>query len=119
MGRYYSGDIEGKFWFGLQSSNAASRFGGTIEEPQFIHYYFDMLDLASVQYELLNIEESLGSKVTVIEDFLRDNKAYNYEMLSAVGISRDELSEYVDFRLGREIADCIIRNESCSFKAEL
>lgn len=23
MGRYYNGDIEGKFWFGVQSSNDA------------------------------------------------------------------------------------------------
>ncbi len=27
MGRYYSGDIEGKFWFAVQSSYAADRFG--------------------------------------------------------------------------------------------
>jgi hypothetical protein len=27
MGRYYSGSIRGKFWFGLQSSSAADRFG--------------------------------------------------------------------------------------------
>ena len=28
MGRYYSGDINGKFWFGTQSSGDASHFGG-------------------------------------------------------------------------------------------
>jgi hypothetical protein len=27
MGRYYSGDIEGKFWFGTQDSTDASNFG--------------------------------------------------------------------------------------------
>jgi hypothetical protein len=27
MGRYYSGDIEGKFWFGTQSSDDATHFG--------------------------------------------------------------------------------------------
>jgi hypothetical protein len=26
MGRYYSGDIDGKFWFALQSSDCADRF---------------------------------------------------------------------------------------------
>ena len=36
MGRYYSGDINGKFWFALQSSNAASRFGGYENEPNYI-----------------------------------------------------------------------------------
>ena len=41
MGRYYHGDIEGKFWFAIQDSNAADRFGSTGYEPQYIHYYFD------------------------------------------------------------------------------
>ena len=27
MGRYYNGDIEGKFWFGVQASNDADFFG--------------------------------------------------------------------------------------------
>lgn len=40
MGRYYSGDIEGKFWFAVQSSNAADRFGVSGNEPNFIQYHF-------------------------------------------------------------------------------
>ena len=33
MGRYYSGDIEGKFWFAVQDSDDAEFFGGTnVEE---------------------------------------------------------------------------------------
>ena len=27
MGRYYNGDINGKFWFAVQNSNCADRFG--------------------------------------------------------------------------------------------
>ena len=27
MGRHYDGDISGKFWFGIQSSNDAVHFG--------------------------------------------------------------------------------------------
>ena len=34
MGRYYSGDIEGKFWFALQSSDAADRFGVVGTQPK-------------------------------------------------------------------------------------
>ena len=33
MGRWYSGDVEGKFWFGIQDSNAADRFGVTGHQP--------------------------------------------------------------------------------------
>lgn len=33
MGRYYSGDIEGKFWFGVQSSHDGEFFGAIEQEP--------------------------------------------------------------------------------------
>ena len=36
MGRYYYGDITGKCWFAVQSSNDASSFGGNEE----VHYRF-------------------------------------------------------------------------------
>ena len=36
MGRYYNGDIKGKFWFGIQKSDSASRFGGT----EYLEYSF-------------------------------------------------------------------------------
>ena len=43
MGRYYTGDIEGKFCFAVQSSYAADRFGfeGT---PSYINYHFNESD---------------------------------------------------------------------------
>jgi hypothetical protein len=37
MGRYYTGDIVGKFWFAIQSSDDASHFGASPE--QFYEYY--------------------------------------------------------------------------------
>ena len=39
MGRYYTGDIEGKFWFGVQDSTDADYFG-VQGEPRFYLYYF-------------------------------------------------------------------------------
>ena len=41
MGRYYTGDIEGKFWFGVQDSDDACHFGGSeieIEDEQITVY---------------------------------------------------------------------------------
>ena len=40
MGRYYYGDIEGKFMFAVQSSDAGERFGAyeTPQEPTSIDY---------------------------------------------------------------------------------
>ena len=41
MGRYYNGDIEGKFWFAVQSSTDASFFGADPYEPNYVNYYFE------------------------------------------------------------------------------
>jgi hypothetical protein len=32
MGRYYTGNISGKFWFGVQDSSMLERYGGTLTE---------------------------------------------------------------------------------------
>jgi len=37
MGRFYDGNIKGKFWFGIQNSDDASYFG--VEYKQFYYYY--------------------------------------------------------------------------------
>ena len=35
MGRYYSGNINGKFWFACQSSDAMENYGAIVEDPEF------------------------------------------------------------------------------------
>ena len=70
MGRYYSGDIDGKFWFAVQSSNAADRFGVTGETPNYLTYYFDESNIDEIKEELKRIEESLGEQLKIMEDFL-------------------------------------------------
>lgn len=57
MGRYYSGMIEGKFWFGIQSSVAADRFGVSYNEPSYVEYYYSEDDLRELKmkYKLLEI----------------------------------------------------------------
>jgi len=119
MGRYYSGDIEGKFWFAVQSSNAADRFGQHGYEPNYISYSFDEDDLPAVEEEIKNIEDKLGDKLKVIEDFFANRDFYNDTELTAAGITKEELSEYADLGLGIKIRDCIKENGSCNFDAEL
>ncbi len=118
MGRYYSGDINGKFWFAVQSSNAADRFGQQGYEPNFIQYHFEEEDLESVETEIKAIEEKLGDKLKVIEKFFASKDGYNDKMLEEAGITKDELSEYADLGLGIKIRDCIKENGACSFDAE-
>lgn len=119
MGRYYSGDIEGKFWFAVQSSIAADRFGVSHNEPSYVEYNYEEDDLPRVEEEIKVIEDELGDKLQVIEKFFENNNGYNDEMLEEAGITKQELKEYADLVLGVKIRDCIKENGSCSFEAEL
>jgi hypothetical protein len=119
MGRYYSGDIDGKFWFAIQSSDAADRFGVIGEAPAELQYFFTEDDLEEVENEIKNIENSLGEKKQTIDKFFEGNNGWNDKMLEEAGISKEELSEYADLGLGIKIRDCIKENGECSFTAEL
>lgn len=118
MGRYYNGDIDGKFWFGLQDSSAADRFGVMGYEPDYIVYNFQEEDLEGVEQEIKNIEEALGDKLEIIENFFKTNNGYNDEMLEKEGFTKDDLREYADLGLGKQIRDCIKETGQCSFDAE-
>ena len=119
MGRYYSGDIEGKFWFAVQSSNAADRFGQQGYEPNYINYSFQEEDLEAVEEEIANIEATLGDKKQKLDDFFASVNGYNDKDIEALGITKEELSDYADLGLGIKIRDCIKENGSCEFEAEL
>lgn len=118
MGRYYYGDIDGKFWFALQDSNAADRFGSTGYEPQMISYYFGEDHLDGVKKEIASIEEKLGGQKKVIDDFLSRENSWNEEMIKEAGFTRDELKEYADLLLGIKIRNCIESHGCCEFNAE-
>lgn len=119
MGRYYSGDIEGKFWFGIQSSTAADRFGVNHETPNFVEYYYQEDDLPALEAEINRIIENLGEQLQKIEHFFEFNNGYTDKMMEDLGITRKHLSEYADLKLGIKIKDCIERTGVCSFEAEL
>ena len=82
MGRYYDGDIEGKFWFAVQDSDAADRFGVTGVEPSELYYYFDNESLKGVEAELKVIEEQLGTYRVKMIEFFKSNEWYRDEDLA-------------------------------------
>jgi len=118
MGRYYNGDINGKFWFAVQSSTAPSRFGGSYGEPNYITFNFEEDDLENVENEIKRIEQFLGTKKETLDKFFKEHNGYNDEMLKEIGISQRDLSEYADLGLGIKIRDCIKENGQCNFDAE-
>jgi hypothetical protein len=124
MGRYYYGDIEGKFWFAVQSSDSADRFGVIGATPSYLEYWFSDSDLESVQQELKNIENNLGENLIKMDEFFKDNAFYNDEDLAEfLGLSLDTtkylLRDYADYTLGKKIEQSILEKGECSFTAEL
>ncbi len=124
MGRYYEGDINGKFWFAVQSSDDADFFGVTGYQPSSLEYYFDNADIDEVKKGLAECEKELGDNLGKLEKFFEENNSYNYDMLAKAGFNtkgdetRNLLEWYARYKLGKEIEKCITESGSCSFTAE-
>ena len=116
MGRYYSGDIEGKFLFSIQSSDVADRFGVVGQSPATLIYSFGTEDLENVENELRKIIKKFGAKFFKIRKFYSRN--FNCESLNKE-IKHDDLSEFADLKLGFQIRRCLKLNNYCEFEAEL
>lgn len=120
MGRYYSGDIEGKFWFAVQSSTVASdRFGCQESDPSYIDYYVEEDNLPTINQELKNIEDKMGDQLAKYEEFFSTIHAYNDQMLVDAGLDTTLLEDYADYKFGIKLRDCIVEQGYCSFTAEL
>ena len=126
MGRYISGDIDHKFWFAVQNSNAADRFGVTGVQPEELYYYFDEDSLPGIKQELKNIEDKLGNNLALINKFFEENTSYTYtdeKLAEYLNVDEKEakilLSEYADYDLGLKIAEAVRTTGQCEFTAEL
>tara|TARA_R110001599_G_scaffold65178_1_gene183646 strand:- start:924 stop:1310 length:387 start_codon:yes stop_codon:yes gene_type:complete len=128
MGRYYEGDIEGKFVFGSQSSTAADRFGVEGTTPGYVDYNFDEDDLISVGEELKIIEDEMGDHGKYLEIYydlygVEDDVEITFEEYLEKGnkkpLNKEQLLEFFDYRIGKKIQACIKEQGSCSFTAEL
>jgi len=128
MGRYYSGDIEGKFAFGAQSSGAADRFGVSGESPGYIEYLYTEDNLTALEAELKAIEASFKEYKTPLLAYydlfgVEDDVEITFESYIEKGdfkpmgpIMQDDFNDY---RIGKKIQNCVIKHGECSFTAEL
>lgn len=125
MGRYYKGDIEGKFWFGIQNSDDASFFGGTQLEPTTITYNFDEIDLPDIIKGIEKCKKELGENKEKLDAFFSEggkgSNGYNDEMLKDEGFTDvDYLLEwYARLELGEKILKCVKEKKFCEFDAEI
>jgi hypothetical protein len=111
MGRYYTGDIEGKFWFAVQSSDAANRFGVEGNTPNYLDYYFDEENLEDVEKKIQNIITDIGQEnIDKLDKFFKDVNGYNDEIMmehDILQVWNTFKSDYADLKLGIKIRDCI------------
>tara|TARA_R110002049_G_scaffold231127_2_gene403413 strand:+ start:13855 stop:14199 length:345 start_codon:yes stop_codon:yes gene_type:complete len=114
MGRYYHGDIQGKFMSAVQSSAAADRFGST-GYTNYLSYYFDNEHLGTINEQLEILEPSFKK----VEKFFEGKDSWSTKQQEEAGISSQEISDYADYRLGLQIKECIEDNGDCSFEADL
>lgn len=132
MGRYYQGDIEGKFWFGVQSSDDANNFGGseielTDEETDDVYeleYFFNKEDLESINEGIQTCITDLGEFKDKLDEFFEDSSGYNPEELTKhLGVDaskyRGLMESYARLHLGEKIKKCVEEKGECNFTAEL
>jgi len=120
MGRYIDGDISHKFWFGTQSSDAASQFGGEMENCYIPYYYEDMseFDVELLEELIEELNEKYDESITLETDpeylygYNHPNEKEWWEK-----VNDDRL--VADVQLGLRIYQHIKEHGSCEFQAEL
>ena len=141
MGRYYDGDIEGKFWFGVQSSDDAEYFGAkdiTSENKEedyhagYVDYCIDNNNIDRVLEGIRICKGCLGENGNILMNFFESNNGYNDEMIIEhymakhnIQISEDELRGHLTYlarlQLGIQILIYFNQNpdKDCNFTAEM
>jgi hypothetical protein len=123
MGRFYSGDIEGKFWVGVQSSDDADFFGVEGTQPEYLEYHYEQSDLDMVKDNLDICHKELGEYEAKLDDFFKDCQGYNDEMIVkhcdvTLEKAKSLLVWYARLQLGNKIAESL-KDGDCQFEAEL
>ena len=108
MGRYYSGDINGKFWFAVQSSDDASFFGGEETQPNYLEYYFDDTHKEAIDDGIAKCLAELGDRKDKLDAHFKSHPSYTDDELAAsLGVSRENLDGvlvwYARLELGEKI----------------
>jgi len=102
MGRYYNGDIDGKFMFAVQPSNAGERFFARETEPEYIEYEISRDDYSKIIEELEKIKSS-GSVDRVQDMFDKTDYGWNDTIQKENGVSDEDIREYADYQLGMKV----------------
>jgi 5-bromo-4-chloroindolyl phosphate hydrolysis protein len=122
MGRYYSGDLEGKWFFGLQCSTTPDKFGAVEHEPYMIEYTIYRENLDVTKKKMTELETELGENLQKIDEFFEVNNGYNDQKLIDAGIDPKLLGAYADWFFGKKVLDFFEANpdaDECNIDSEL
>lgn len=141
MGRHYDGDIEGKFWFAVQSSDDGEYFGAidiTEENTDsdyhdgFVDYVIYFSDIDRVKAGIDLCKRQLRGNYVILSEFFSNNNGYNDEMIIEhyketrgihinEGFLREQLTIFARLDFGTQILLYFNENpgEDCHFTAEM
>ena len=141
MGRHYDGDIEGKFWFAVQSSDDGEYFGAidiTEENTDsdyhdgFVDYVIYFSDIDRVKAGIDLCKRQLRGNYLILNEFFLSNNGYNDEMIIEhykktrgihinEGFLREQLTIFARLDFGTQILLYFNENpgEDCHFTAEM
>lgn len=131
MGRYYSGDIEGKFAFGAQSSYAFEKFGAEpidcyyfddelkeeIVDDGMIEFVFEVSHLPKIVEKLNELRSILGPTFDLIES----SEKGHLELTINGDIDWEDIENYADYKLGKKVFDFLMSGnkiKTCTIYAE-
>jgi len=123
MGRYYSGDIEGKFWFAVQSSDDQTFFGMR-EDSSFIDYYIGDDDIELIEDGIKECKKALKGKLRTLRTWYNNTPAYTDETAAKkCNMTVEEFNEsivwFARLELGEKIYKCVQEQGSCYMNAEM
>ena len=140
MGRHYDGDISGKFWFAVQSSDDGEYFGAldiTEENTDsdyhdgFIDYVIYFSDIDKVKDGIDLCKRQLRGNYVILSEFFSNSDGYNDEMIIEhykktrgihinEGFLREQLTIFARLDFGTQILLYFNENpgEDCHFTAE-
>ena len=130
MGRHYTGDIDGKFWFAVQPSDIHEQFGAKEQEPAFIEYMIE--NGPQVLDGLEALECKLGKYLEVAHQFFIQNESYmeidfmdfaqSYGMnCKNIEVAKQIIRDYADWTSGIEVLEYFNKTgaDVCYISAEL